>query len=109
MLRDFSFFFLSVFVIAAVYVNKDYYYYFFSLCVNINWILCDISAGARLSASQKEMPRSRSSEFSEELISEDRYIQVTWRQILKTINLSLNYYFYLHAILQLYSLELQKN
>jgi len=47
------------------------------LYVNTDWIPCDISAGARLSASQKEMPRSRSSEFMDDLQSEDRYIQVT--------------------------------
>jgi len=36
----------------------------------------DLSAGARLSATQKEMPRSRSSELIDDLQSEDRYIQV---------------------------------
>jgi len=44
----------------------------------------DISAGARLSATQKEMPRSRStSEFNDELQSEDRYIQVIMLHITK--------------------------
>ena len=39
-------------------------------------MLCGITAGARLSATQKEMPRSHSGEFNDELQSEDRYIQV---------------------------------
>jgi len=50
----------------------------------------DISAGARLSATQKEMPRSRSSEFNDELHTEDRYIQVTLFQILKCLLLLLH-------------------